>query len=46
MVQKKWVCENGEGHWEVSLESRTISCDPEELQETINELLSEEESVR
>ena len=39
MPTKKWVIENGEGHWEVTYGDRTISCDDGELSDTIRELL-------
>lgn len=39
MITKRWVIENGEGHWEVTNGSITISCDDSELRETIDELL-------
>ena len=40
MITKKWRIENGIGHWEVSNGNKTISCDDNELMETIRELLS------
>ena len=37
-VQKKWVVENGEGHWEITVGDTTVSCDPNELYDTIAEI--------
>ena len=39
-VEWRWRNENGEGHYEVTDGSRVVSCDREELTETIRELLS------
>ena len=38
-IQKTWVVENGEGHWLVKRGNVEISCDPDELEETVEELL-------
>ena len=38
MFTKKWVVEQGIGHWEVSNGYHTITCDEGELDETIAEL--------
>ena len=38
MITRKWVIENGIGHWEVTNGQDPISCDDNELTETINEL--------
>ncbi len=38
MITKKWVNENGEGHWEVSMGDYTIACDDGELTDAIEEL--------
>ena len=37
-ISTKWIVENGIGHWEVSNGINTISCDYNELRETIEEL--------
>ena len=37
-ITKRWVVENGEGHWEVSNGIYTISCDSNELEDTIEEM--------
>lgn len=37
-VTKRWVNENGIGHWVVSNGETTISCDDGELNEVIREL--------
>ena len=39
MPTRKWIIENGEGHWEVTYGQITIACDDAELSETIRELL-------
>ena len=40
-VSKKWIVENGEGHWELTYKGRQTSCDPGELREATEELLRE-----
>ncbi len=37
-IKKRWIVENGEGHWVVSNGSYSISCDNDELEETIEEM--------
>lgn len=39
--QRRWVIENGIGHWEVMYKGRIITCDDGELTEIINELEEE-----
>lgn len=41
-IEKKWVVENGIGHWLVSNGQTSISCDEWELDETIDELLAKD----
>ena len=40
-ITKRWINEQGEGHWEVSCGKSTITCDDRELEETIAELMAE-----
>lgn len=37
-ITKKWVVEQGLGHWEVSNGKYSLSCDENELEETVQEL--------
>jgi len=37
-VTRKWIIENGIGHWEVMYKGMTVSCDDGELSEVIREL--------
>lgn len=39
MAEVRYVICNGEGHYEVSLNGKTISCDEGEVDETIQELM-------
>ena len=41
-ITQRWIVENGEGHWEISSGSVAISCDTNEIKETIDELLKDE----
>ena len=36
--QRRWVIENGIGHWEVMYKGHTITCDDGELNEVTREL--------
>ena len=38
-VSRKWIVENGEGHWELTYKGLTTSCDPGELREAAEELV-------
>lgn len=40
-IEKKWVMENGEGHWLVTYGDMQISCDPGELSEVIEALMAD-----
>ena len=39
MITKKWIMENGEGHWELTLGDYSMSCDANEVEETARELM-------
>ncbi len=39
-IIKKWVVEQGEGHWEIRFGNIIVCCDDNELEETIEELVA------
>lgn len=43
-IKKKWVLENGEGHYVISLNGNEISCDEAEVNEVIREIIALSES--
>lgn len=38
MIKKKYVVENGVGHWEISNGNETVTCDDNELSEMMEEM--------
>lgn len=40
MITTKWIVENGIGHWLVSCDDYSISCDENELYDAIEEVKS------
>ena len=42
-MTKRWVIENGIGHWEITLNGKTVSCDDGELTAVIAELEAEDD---